>query len=98
MVTQSVDSPSAPMPDDGVEPGEVDWPLSTPLAAFGEEFLGNADLRCGIVEGEELKLMLGLAENANQLTNWMSEDEGYYVYLRPLLVAETGCEMTMSGL
>lgn len=91
IVAQPVDSPSAPMPDAGIEPGEIAWPLETPLAAFGEQYLGNADMSCGVVEGEELGALLRVMENANTLTHWTSEGESYYLYLRPLLTGETGC-------
>ncbi|HUG15755.1 MAG TPA: hypothetical protein VMM78_12160 [Thermomicrobiales bacterium] len=97
VVVQPVTSPSAPMPDTGIEPAEIAWPLATPLATFGEEYLGNADLRCAVVEGEDLRLMQRVIENANTLTHWTSEDESYFLYLRPLLTGETGCPAELAG-
>lgn len=93
VVSQPVSSPSAPVPDAGIEPGKIAWPLATPLAEFGDEFLGNADLRCDVIEGEDLGLLLRVMENANTLTNWTSDDESYYLYLRPLTAGEVGCEI-----
>jgi hypothetical protein len=93
VVAQPLSSPNAPAAPDYVEKHEIAWPLATPLATFGEEFLGNTDLRCDVVEGDDLGLMLRVMENASTLTNWTSEGESYYLYLKPLTAGEVGCEI-----
>lgn len=75
-----------------VQPTELDWPLAAPLATFGspyEVFQGEG--RCGVVEREELALLLDSMIRANTLTRWRSDGHLYHVFPRPLLPDESGC-------
>jgi hypothetical protein len=83
--------PGAPVAEDpSLQQPPAEWPLPGPLSEFG----GPADqpeLRCGTVEGEDLKLLLPRVMQANQLTPWTSAGETYTVLFRPLLPDESGC-------
>jgi hypothetical protein len=75
-------------------PGEqpaVDWPLAE-LATAGAK-VDNAvlDVRCQVVEGEELAEVLPLLQDANSLQTFSSEGELYSFIVVPLLPGETGC-------
>lgn len=85
-----IDADTAALQDEGLERQEVDWPLTTDLATFGEPYW-NDDYRCGVVTGEELETLLPLLTSANQLTLWHSGDLDYTLYARPMLPDETGC-------
>lgn len=63
-----------PPPDEGLQPGIAQWPLSTPIREFGIQ-AGGGD-RCGIVEGAELPKFLAAAGTANQLTQWTDGTTG----------------------
>ena len=69
----------------------IDWPVDTPLSAFGATLSGDAQTRCGVVAGDELERVYAAAQSANQLTPWMSDGEKYQLILRPLLPDEDGC-------
>ena len=79
--------------DPGPSPSVVDWPLSTPLAAFGDPFRATAEpaLRCGVVAGDDLATIRPALASANQLTWWRSGGETWSLILRPLLPDERGC-------
>lgn len=81
---------NAPQTDDGIEPGEAQWPLATPLSELGNPYYLEMS-RCFVVEGEDLATLLPALERANLLTPWVSNGEQYRLYLRPLLPDETGC-------
>jgi hypothetical protein len=68
----------------------VEWPLDD-LATIGEPVQGAADLRCVVVEGEDLTTLEPLASGANQETTWTSGGASYTLRFRPLLPGETGC-------
>jgi hypothetical protein len=75
-------------------PGEqsaVDWPLGD-LAKAGET-VGNSpiDVRCQVVDGEDLDTVLPLLRAANSLQTFRSEGELYSLIVLPLLPGETGC-------
>ena len=74
-----------------LEPSFADWPLATPLAAFGAPLVGFAEMRCGVVTGNELEALRAALENTNQLTFWRSEGATYQLTPRPLLPHESGC-------
>ncbi len=76
-------------------PTIADWPLATPLAAFGEPFRATTEpaMRCGVVEGDDLATIRPALESANQLTYWRSGGETWSLILRPLLPDEAGCPM-----
>jgi len=67
----------------------VQWPLAESLKRFGEAD-PNLDLRCGVVSGADLKTLLPLAKQANELTPWSDGDERGLIF-RPLLPDEHGC-------
>jgi hypothetical protein len=79
-------------PEPGLEQKPVDWPLSPPLASFGQPVTNGPEGRCGSVSGDDLKSLLPLAEKANELTPWQSGGTDYTLVLRPLLPDENGCE------
>ena len=83
---------TAYQPDPNLDQQGVEWPLSGPLSTFGEPVEGTAgDLRCGVVDGADLDLLLPELEQANTLTPWVSEGEEYRLIARPLLPDERGC-------
>jgi hypothetical protein len=84
------ESASAPYVPDEFTQQEIEWPLASNLAGFGEPFL-TAEQRCGVVAGEDLAQVLAQLQDANQLTLWTSGDESFYLFLRPLLPGEEGC-------
>jgi hypothetical protein len=70
----------------------IDWPLATPLSSFGEPVEGTAgDLRCGVVSGTDLDVVLPDLQEANALTPWVSDTEEYRLIARPLLPDEGSC-------
>jgi hypothetical protein len=69
---------------------EVAWPLSVPLASFGEE-TSTPGIRCGAVTGADARQLLDAAGSANQLTPWTSDGEQYSLTFRVLLPDEHGC-------
>ena len=77
--------------DDSIDPGEMEWPLETPLAELGEPFEFMEQARCVVLEGEELDSMLTALQDANQLTRWQSGGEEYSFHIRPILPDEQGC-------
>lgn len=85
---------SAGAPDDGqgLTQQPVAWPLSSPLATFGEVlpalFQGQ---RCGVVSGADVDLLMPLLEKANTLTPWTSDGASFGLMVRPLLPGEEGC-------
>jgi hypothetical protein len=82
--------------DDAIDPGEMDWPLDTPLAELGEEYPYMQDARCAVIEGEELDRLVEYLHQANELTTWLSDGEEFALLLRPLLPGETGCTQPQS--
>lgn len=71
---------------------DVTWPLGEPLGAFGDRVESyGAPLRCGVVGGEDVSMLLPAAQEANEITPWTSEGEEYHVIFRPLLPDENGC-------
>jgi hypothetical protein len=80
--------------DPSLEQEPMSWPLTTPLASFGEPGgiatpLPNG--RCGVVEGADAETLVAALEQANVLTPWESEGTLYALFPRPLLPDETGC-------
>jgi len=75
-------------------PGEqpaVEWPLDD-LATAGEA-VENAptDMRCQVLEGDDLESVLPILQDANSLQTFRSGDELYSLVVRPLLPGESGC-------
>jgi len=69
----------------------MDWPLDTPLSAFGEPLANDPQTRCGVVSGGDFDEVYAAAQSANQLTPWVSEETDYRLILRPLLPDEHTC-------
>lgn len=75
-------------PDDaGIANNLVAWPGPTDPAAFGGK-TNVAELRCGVVSGEEAQSWYDLLETANQLTRFTDGGHSYEVSVRPLLPDE----------
>ncbi len=75
-------------------PGEqpaIDWPLADLATAGVRIDNGVLDLRCQVVEGEELAEVLPILQGANGLQTFRSEGELYSLIVVPLLPGETGC-------
>ena len=75
-------------------PGEqpsIDWPLAD-LATAGTG-LDNAvlDMRCQVVEGEDLAEVMSLLSGANSLQTWSSGGELYSLIAVPMLPGDAGC-------
>ncbi|HUG14172.1 MAG TPA: hypothetical protein VMM78_04065 [Thermomicrobiales bacterium] len=81
----------APFASDGIEQGEVAWPLAQDLAGFGDEFSAVPDARCGVVEGADLDLLKTTLQGANSESIWTSEGAEFTVVALPLLPDQTGC-------
>ena len=85
---------SAGAPDDGqgLTQQPLAWPLSTPLATFGEAlptlFQGQ---RCGVVTDSDVDMVMPLFAKANTLTPWTDDGASFGIILRPLLPGEQGC-------
>jgi hypothetical protein len=87
----------------------VAWPLSTPLAEFGDEIRsgdagGNGGgglnpgaggaLRCGIVTGSDLATFSSAINAATPDTLWTSDGATWSLTVRPQLPDETACPGT----
>jgi hypothetical protein len=83
--------PRFPEGDEQLPQAEKAWPGAEPLATFGRPLDSQPDIRCGVVGGEELRALLPLAREANQLTPWVSDGDRYHLVFRPLLPDESGC-------
>ncbi len=85
-------SAGAPNDGQGLIQQPLAWPLSTPLATFGEAlptlFQGQ---RCGVVSGSDVDPVMPLLEQANTLTPWTDDGASYGLIVRPLLPGEEGC-------
>ena len=75
-------------------PGEqpaVAWPLED-LATAGDAVENSPmDVRCQVIDGDDLDTVLPLLQAANSLQTFESEGELYSFTVRPLLPGETGC-------
>ncbi|MGH2671908.1 MAG: hypothetical protein ACRDHC_02920 [Actinomycetota bacterium] len=69
----------------------VNWPLSQTLQRFGDEDPNLADIRCGVIGGNDLEVLLPEARSANELTPWTSEGGEFSLIFRPLLPDEHTC-------
>ncbi len=67
----------------------VDWPLGTPLAAFGKaDPLGGDGARVGLVTGADAATLGPVLANASQLTGFRSGGQVWTLAARPLLPDE----------
>lgn len=75
-------------------PGEqapIDWPLAD-LATAGLPVANSPlNVRCQIIDGDDLATVLPLLQAANSRSTFRSTGELYSLTVRPLLPAETGC-------
>jgi hypothetical protein len=75
-------------------PGEqppVDWPLAD-LATAGLPVANSPlDVRCQVIDGDDLAKVLPVLQAANSLSTIRSEGELYSFTVRPLLPGESGC-------
>ncbi|MEX2202529.1 MAG: hypothetical protein WD965_00405 [Actinomycetota bacterium] len=69
----------------------ADWPLSQTLLRFGDEDPNLADIRCGVIGGNDLEVLMPQARSANELTPWTSEGGEFSLIFRPLLPDEHTC-------
>jgi hypothetical protein len=69
----------------------VDWPLETPLSAFGEPLADKPETRCGVITGEAFDTVYAAAGSANRLTPWVSNGTDHLLIFRPLLPDERTC-------
>ena len=85
-------SDGAPVDEQALGQNPIEWPLTEPLAAFGETMpnliLGE---RCGVVAGPDVDVLLPLFGQANTLTPWTDEGAAFGIAVRPLLPGEEGC-------
>ena len=85
-------SQGAPTNEQGLAQEPVVWPLSTPLATFGETLPAPVQgQRCGVVSGSDLDTLMPLLQQANTLTPWTDDGASFGIAVRPLLPAEEGC-------
>jgi hypothetical protein len=77
--------------DDQLEPSTKEWPLPRPLSAFGAPMPNTPDVRCGTVEGPDLKDILAAAGEASSETIWQSGGDVHLIAFRPLLPGEPPC-------
>jgi hypothetical protein len=89
-------TPGAPDDGQGLVQQPLAWPLSTPLASFGEAppalFQGQ---RCGVVSGADVDQMMPLLAKANALTPWTDDGASFGIVVRPMLPGEAGCRTTV---
>ena len=69
----------------------MDWPLETPLSAFGDPLADAPQTRCGVITGDEFEQVHDAARSANQLTPWLSDGTEFRLILRPLLPDDHSC-------
>jgi len=70
---------------------ETAWPLGSSLRSFGERDRNLPDIRCGVVEGQDLSTLLPEAQAASELTPWTRGRSRFGLIFRPLLPDESGC-------
>jgi hypothetical protein len=78
-------------PED-VQPNELDWPLEAPLAETGEPYSMLEMARCFVLEGDEFAQVMAMMPDATTITRWISGDEAFIFFIRPLLPGEEGCQ------
>jgi hypothetical protein len=83
--------PYSASPEPGLDQRAVEWPLSTSLGTFGEQYSDLEDTRCGVVSGADHDALRDSAQLANELTPWVGDGVRYQLILRPLLPDEHGC-------
>lgn len=69
----------------------VVWPLDTGLDEFGEPSPLSDDLRCGVLQGDDLGEVAAAAAPTNTMTPWTSAGTEWRLIFRALLPDENGC-------
>ncbi len=85
--------PGAPPADPAVNTAAVDWPLATPLAAFGAPAAadrGIEGLRQGVALGADAAALAPVLAAASTATGFRSDGVTWTLYVRPLLPDELG--------
>jgi hypothetical protein len=80
-------------PPTGLTRGPVQWPLASPLAAFGTPAVpdrGIAGLRQGVILGTDAALLGPALQAATADTQFASGGKNYTLHVRPLLPDELG--------
>jgi hypothetical protein len=77
--------------DPGLTQPQADWPLARTLETFGDADPNFADIRCGVIGGDDLRMLMPEARSANELTPWASEGGEFSLIFRPLLPDEHTC-------
>ena len=65
----------APEPQPDIQPQVAAWPLGVALTDFGQPYSGDPQMRCGVVEGDDLDELLPSLLEGNQLTISVDEEE-----------------------
>lgn len=84
-------SPGAPQADPALARQPVAWPLSTPLASFGQPAspdFGIAGLRVGTVTGADATTIAPVLDKATSITPFASGGSSWTLRVRPLLPGE----------
>jgi hypothetical protein len=88
---------AAPEPGFGGEldvADEVVWPFAEPLASWGEPIPPDGlsvDVRCRVVEGDQLEAVLPVLRSASAATIVVEGDDRRILAYRPVLPDEDGC-------
>jgi hypothetical protein len=78
-----------PVDDASLPPSFARWPLAVPMTQFGVEMAGSPPARCGVVEGDSLKVALPAFGAANELTRWRDDTDAVFgAVVRPLFPGE----------
>jgi len=79
-----------PTAGSGLHEPSIAWPLSTPLSELGDP-ASSQDVRCTLVQGDDLAKLLPDAKRATEITPRTSGGRIYTLSFRPLLPDEAGC-------
>jgi hypothetical protein len=77
--------------DTSIKEPVVDWPLSIPLASFGDPLQDQNGWRCGTVAGSDFSTLLPAMDKATSISPWTSNGSEFSLTFRPLLPDETHC-------
>jgi hypothetical protein len=77
--------------DPAIPPQIQAWPLDD-LATLGAPWPGaGSDMRCAVIQGDDLAGILPQLRGSNAITRWTSAKLAYQLTLRPMLPDESGC-------
>ena len=83
LLTQSADPPTL-----SPRPTLVEWPLTTPLASFGNPYLGQRGMRCATLSGDDLVTLLPVLRDGTQLTAFYEGKDVWMPTARALVPGE----------